>query len=207
MRFQYGEIDTESKQLWSEAYDLLLAKSIRTKREDIFRRIYFGEMIIPQEMLLLSKYDDLILVGRPDAIVFDRAMPILLFEYKFSKSSIPYRSYQVQAKIYGKILEGMGFNVSKLHYAIAIVPPALRHDQELSKKIFEAVIKNGFKETKIEVEEATIHVFRYLSESAEEEIDWALDLWKGIREAIPTQNPNKCKSCEYLNECSSSVKL
>ena len=158
-------------------------------------------------MLLLSRYNDLILVGRPDAIVFYRSMPILLFEYKFSKSSIPYKSYHVQAKIYGKLLEGMGFNISKLHYAIVIVPPYLRNNQNLSKKIFESVIKSVLKETKIEVEEANIYVFQYLSENAKEEIDWALDFWKGMRGAIPTQNPDKCISCEYLKECSSSVKF
>lgn len=29
---------------------------------------------------------------------------------------------------------------------------------------------------------------------------YPLDFWKFVREAVPTQNPNKCKSCEYLEE-------
>ena len=204
MQFLHGKIDTEPKQIGTEAHDLLLAKAEKTSREELFQRIYSGELVIPQEMSLLSRHQNLILAGTPDAIVFHRGIPLFLFEYKFSRSPIPYDSYHVQAKVYGKILEGMDFDMSLLHYVIAVVPHDLRKDENLFEKIFKSVMKNGLKEARLKVGEANVYVYPYRSEDAKTDIDWALDFWRGNRESIPTQNLNKCKNCEYKESCKSS---
>lgn len=205
MQFLHGEIPTKSKQLGSEAHSLLLSDSIKVKREDIFRRIRLGEPVFLLETPLLSRYGDIILAGRPDAIVFYKAMPLLLFEYKFSESPIPYKSYHIQAKVYCKILEGLGFDTSKLCYVIVVVPPSMRNDKELSRKIMRAVLKNYPKENRLEVDGVNVYIYPYHPEDAEKDIDWALDFGKGVREAIPTKNPNKCKKCEYSEDCSASL--
>jgi hypothetical protein len=201
MQYIHGKVETESKQLGTEGHEMLLADTVKVKRVELFERIWSGERVIVHEMLLLSRCRDLILVGRPDAIVFSKAMPLFLFEYKFSRSPTPFNSYHVQAKVYGKILEGMGFDTSKLHYVLAVAPPSLKNDTALFRKILNASVRNGPKEARLEMEEANVHIHPYRSADADQAVFWASGFWKEVREAIPTNNPNKCRSCEYKNNC------
>jgi len=201
LEFIHGKVETEPKRLGTEGHETLLADTIKVKRAEIFEQIWSGEPIIAHEMLLLSRYNDLILVGRPDAVVFSRTKPLMLFEYKFSRSTTPYSGYHVQAKVYGKILEGMGFDTSKLHYVLAVVPPSLKDDEALFQKILNASVKNGPQEARLEMKEASVYIHPYRSGDADQDITWASDFWKGAREAIPTMNKNKCRSCEYKDNC------
>lgn len=201
MQFLHGEVDTESKQIGTEAHDSLVAKSQKVTRDTLFREIYTQELVIAQELLLISRYNDVILIGKPDAIVFYRSQPLLVIEYKFSDSSIPYQNYHVQAHVYCTILEDMNFDTHQLFYAIAIVPPALRNDQELFDKILVAVSQCGPKEAEFTVGQAHIYTYQYRPETAKRALDWALQYWQKVRDALPTTNINKCKTCEYQNEC------
>ena len=196
-----GEIETEEKLLGSEAHEELTSEAIETSREDLFERIYSDQITVAQEMLVLSRYHDLVLLGQPDAVVFRRGKALMLFEFKFSRSRIPYNSYHVQAKVYGKILEGMDFDVSSLFYVISVAPPSSRNESNLFTNIVEAALTNGSKEARLQVGTSNVYIYPYRPQDAERDIDWALDYWRSNREAIPTRNLNKCKSCEYQTSC------
>jgi hypothetical protein len=205
MRYLHGEVETEAKQVGIEAHDLLLADSVRVEREEIFQRIHLGEDILVREMHLLSKHNNVIIVGRPDAIFFFQSMPYMLFEYKFSRSPNPQDSYHNQAKVYCKILQNMGFDISQLHYALVVIHPTLRSNEELREKVTNMIIANGPKEARLEEGGANIYIYPYNPDDANRNIDWALDYWRKTREAVPTRNPYKCRSCEYKAECPSSL--
>ncbi len=64
-----------------------------------------------------------------------------------------------------------------------------------------AVLKNGPTENRLQIGETSVHLNRYVSAEAERELGWAIDFWKGAREAIPTKNPRKCRNCEYKENC------
>jgi hypothetical protein len=95
----------------------------------------------------------------------------------------------------------MGLDVSNLHYVIAVIPPESRNESTLFSSIVDTALTNGPNEARLNVGPATVYVYPYRSHDAERDIDWALDYWRSNREAIPTRNPNKCKSCEYRNSC------
>jgi len=201
LHLQLGEIPTEEKQRGTDAHEELTAEAIETSRAELFERIYSDQVTVAQEMLVMSRFRDLVLLGQVDAVVFRKGQALMLFEFKFSRSKIPYNGYHVQAKVYGKILEGMGLDVSNLHYVIAVIPPASRNESTLFSIIVDAVLTNGPKESRLNVGPAHIYVYPYRSHDAERDIDWALEYWRSNREAIPTRNPNKCRSCEYRNSC------
>jgi hypothetical protein len=46
-------------------------------------------------MFLLAKYNDVILAGKPDSVLFKSGQPLIVFEYKFSRSMVDYPSYHV----------------------------------------------------------------------------------------------------------------
>lgn len=183
----------------------MLEDSVKVKRRELWQKIYGKKPVFALEMLLLAKHKDVILAGRPDSVLFQNGYPLIVFEYKFSKSRIAYMTHHVQARTYGILLRNMGFDTSRLFYAIAIVDPNARDDRELKRKVVGAIIKNGPKEAVLEMENASIHFHKFDQAKSEKDVDWAVDFWKESREAIPTRNTNKYKNCEYKRECKRSI--
>lgn len=203
MEYLHGRIETESKILGAEAHEKLLADSVTIKRKELWQEIYGEKPILALEMLLLARYKDVILAGRPDSVLFQKGYPLIVFEYKFSKSEIPYSSYHIQAKTYGVILKSMGFDTGRLFYAIVIANPKAQKDKELKRRVVEAVLKNGPKENVLKTRNAGIHFHKFNQNEAEKDLDWAIEFWKKKRNAISTTNPNKCRNCEYNEKCNS----
>ena len=201
MEHLHGRIETETKQQGSEGHETLQVGSLEEDRGEILRKIFSGEPIVVHEFPLLSVYRDVILAGQPDAILFKGGDPLVVFEYKFSNSPYPYKSYHAQARVYGRILDGAGFDTSDLFYAIAVSPRESRGDEGLFRRVIEAVNENGPGEASLMVGNAHVYLFEYNQPAAERDIDWALGYWRGARDASPVDNPAKCRSCEYREKC------
>jgi CRISPR/Cas system-associated exonuclease Cas4 (RecB family) len=112
MQYLHGEIETEEKKIGSEAHERLTDGSTRVKSEELWQKIYGEQPIFALEMFLLAKYNDVIIAGKPDSVLFKGGQPLVVFEYKFSRSMMDYASYHVQAQTYGILLENMGFDTS-----------------------------------------------------------------------------------------------
>ena len=197
----HGRVETESKREGSEGHETLQSGSLEADREEILRRVFSGQMVIVHELPILAGFRDVVLAGQPDAILFKGGDPLVVFEYKFSNSPYPYRSYHVQARVYGRILDGAGFDTSDLFYAIVVAPRESRGDEGLFKRVIEAVNENGLGEGSLVVGNAHDYLYEYNQPAAERDIDWAIDYWLGARETTPVDNPAKCRSCEYREKC------
>jgi len=198
----HGDIETESKILGAEGHERLLQGSTHIDMRSLWKEIYGNRPVLALEMLILARYQDVFLVGRPDSILFTKGVPNIIFEYKFSKYKRPFRNNHVQARTYGLLLGKMGFDTEKLLYAIVLADPiAGRCDRELRTRVYAAVMKNGFQEAVLSVESARIFVHRFTESEAKREVNWALEFWKNRRGALPTMNPNKCVNCEYNTIC------
>lgn len=205
MQYLHGEVETEAKTVGTEAHKKLLEDSVKIKRKELWQEIYGKKPIFALEMLLLAKHRDVIIAGRPDSVLFQSGFPLVVFEYKFTKSRIAYMTHHVQARTYGVLLGNMGLDTSRLFYAVVTADPEARHDGELKRRVVDAVIKNGPKENVLDVESAKIHFHKFDQADAEKDLDWAIEFWRSSREAILTSNPNKCKNCEYKVECKRSI--
>jgi hypothetical protein len=205
MQYLHGEVETEEKIIGTEAHEKLLEGSEQIKRRELWQKIYGRKPVFALEMLLLTRYKDVVLAGRPDSVIFQGGIPLVVFEYKFSKSTTDYASYHVQARVYGILLRNMGFETSRLFYAIVIADPKARHDEGLTEKVVKAVGKNGPKEAVLNIGNAVIYVQKFNEDEAKKDLDWAIEFWKNSREAVMTSNPNKCKNCEHKVECNKSI--
>jgi len=205
MRYLYGEVETEIKNQGTEAHENLLVGSEAVGREDLWKAIYGKEPVLALEWLLTAEYKDIILVGQPDSVLFENEVPLVIFEYKFSRSKRVYPSYQVQAGFYGLLLKNIGFNTEKLFCAVVVADRRTREDPDLKDNVFNAVMKNGLKNAILRIENAVIYLSKFDEQDAEAHVDWAIKFWKNQREAIPTTNPFKCRSCEYQEQCKKPV--
>jgi hypothetical protein len=189
------------RRLGTEAHENLTEDAVKVKREQLWKEIYSDKPVFALEMLLLAKYGDVFLAGKPDSVLFARGFPLIVFEYKFSRSGVAYPSYHVQAQTYCVLLENMGFDASKLFYAIVVADSRTRGSRELRQKVVQTVISNGAKEAVYSIGDAKVYCNKFNRVNAEKDLAWALEFWKQSREAEPTSNQNKCAKCEYRAEC------
>lgn len=201
MQYIHGKIETEEKNIGTEAHEKLTEDSVKVKRAELWRKIYGDKPVFALEMFLLAKYGDVLLAGKPDSVLFRHGFPLVVFEYKFSRSKVAYPSYHVQAQTYGILLENMGFDTSRLFYAIVVADPRTKGNRELRQNVIHVVTVNGPKEAVQSMNDATIYISRFNRALAEENLSWALDFWSQKREAEPTSNQNKCAKCEYQPKC------
>ena len=204
MEYLYGEVETEIKNQGTEAHENLLEGSESIDRETLWKAIYSKEPVLALEWLLFAEYNDIILTGQPDSVLFENGFPLVVFEYKFSRSRRAYPSYHVQAGFYGILLKSIGFNTEKLFYAIVVADRRAKSDPNLKENVSDVIKKNGLKKAILPIENAVIYLNKFNQEEAESSLDWAIQFWKNQREAIPTTNPNKCRACEYSEECKHS---
>jgi CRISPR/Cas system-associated exonuclease Cas4 (RecB family) len=213
-----GKIVTEHKVIGQEAHEILLKNAVKVKQEEIFRKILSGKPMLIREMLLLAKIKDVIIAGRPDAIFFYSGNPLCLFEYKFKKHRFPFRDMHVQARLYCLLLNEMGFTTEKLRYSIMLVPPKFRKDEEIRRLplfIIKHILALGGHDgkrdyaitllsPKIMMGKAMIFINDFNKSEALKDLEWALEYWLNKREAKPTSKTAKCKSCEYVKQCSNT---
>jgi hypothetical protein len=197
----HGRVETETKRQGSEGHESLQAESIEVPRTELLEEIFSGESVTVHELPLLAEHRGVVLAGQPDAVIFKGGLPVALLEVKFSNSPYPYRSYHAQARVYGRILDGAGFDTSDLYYVIAVAPRESRGDGALFGRVIEALRECGSGEASFEVDGVHVYVYEYSQPSAVKDIDYALEYWTGSREAAPVDNPAKCSHCEYLEEC------
>ncbi len=197
----HGRVETETKRQGSEGHESLLAESTIVDRGDVLEEIFYGDQVIIQEMPLLAEHSGVPLVGQPDAVAFREGNPTMVLEAKFSHSPLPYRSYHAQARVYGRMLDGAGFDTSDLFYVIAVAPRDRRGDETIFRKVVDALRDRGASEESFEVDGVHVYVYEYRQTEAVKDLDWAIEYWTGSREAEPAENGAKCRSCEYQAEC------
>lgn len=208
MKYLYGGVETESMKLGKEAHEKLIEGLTKTSRKAIWKNIYTKLSYGISEFLLITEYKNIFLMGRPDLIFFINGVPAIICEFKFSKYQIPFRSYHVQAQIYGHLLREMGLKITSLFYAIIIISPEMRNNKKLMKEIGNRVFQSFSKEllfrkekSILTIDNVKIFIYKFNPTKAEKCLNWALEFWKGERKAIPTKKLNKCKSCEYNTKC------
>ena len=201
MTHLHGRVETEIKKEGSVGHESLQAESVEVERSELLEEIFAGEPIIVHELPLMAEHRSVILVGQPDAIIFRDGVPVALLEVKFSNSPYPYRSYHAQARIYGRVLDCAGFDTTDLFYVIAVAPRGSRGDGGLFGRVIEGLKECGSGEASFEVDGAHVYIYEYNQPESVKDLDWALDYWRGSRDALPPDNQAKCRNCEYREKC------
>jgi CRISPR/Cas system-associated exonuclease Cas4 (RecB family) len=201
MQYLHGKIVTEAKIDGTEGHEKLLEGAAEVENEELWKKIDESETILALEWFLLARYDDVLIGGKPDAVLFQKGKPLVVFEFKFSKSGVAYPAHHVQARTYSVLLENMGFDTSALYYCIVVADPRIRGDNGLQQRVMRALMENGYEESAFSIENANIYCNKFIRQMADENLVWAIDYWKKNREAFPTENKNKCVRCEYHDRC------
>ena len=204
----HGTIKTEEMIAGTEGHETIVEDYVKVGFEEIWKDIYLKPRFLLGECMFIAQYKDILLVGKPDQIFFINGDPRLVLEFKFSNYIRPFPSQIIQAQTYSFILHNIGFNTSSLYYAIIICSPDMIQKKKELKKIAKKVV-NSFWRENIEDQEAfyysfyntNAYLFKFNAGKTAEKLDDVLKYWRCEREAIETDNENKCKSCEFIKVC------
>lgn len=216
-KYLLGDIDTEEKLFGRDAHGKLIEDFKKTSSKKGWKQIFSLPRCEISESLFLAEYNGLYFAFIPDRIIFERGIPKLLIEFKFSKYQRPFISYHVQLQVEALLLNKIGFNTEELYYTIIIAPMDPQggsfHNpevlsyflNEIPTLIWNKLSKNNQKEY-FDLSFKDIIAYTYLFDysKALERLEWAIKYWTKEREAVATKNKNKCKSCEYHESCKAS---
>lgn len=202
--YTHGEIPSEVKDVGTELHGEVFAME-EVKLDDLIEHIE-STPHLTASFGLHGKIGELDVVGTPDAVVFEKARPRWVIELKTTRGdpSRLWTEHVVQVRIYGILMERMGFECSKLELALVRwrqedLTDFKRKEMMLSRitrSLFYGRTKNL--EAKLGMK---FFIFPHEAHEAEKAVAWAQGFWLGKREPIPTENPAKCRACEYNDMC------
>lgn len=206
---EHGEVETPEKQRGSETHEKAAEDAVEVEMDEVWDAIERGDRQVLLESPFVGEAADFVVVGIPDAIVFDEGKPQLIFDRK--TTSIPnrlFKNQRIQVWLYGYMLQSIGFEIDELRLAILTHEQHL--DDETGKQLQEMVL-HGLIELEegrnamLEDSAANVYCFDYDPIDHIEDLQWALEYWRQERKPIPTENPSKCRSCPYQDICPNSL--
>jgi len=209
--YVHGEIETEEKTEGDALHQELLAMTPTTKKrllDDIEK-----ERLVVASFPLAAETDGLVLIGVPDAVVFQNGMPTHVIELKTTRgdASILYDGQRAQAVIYGLLLDQVGFDCKNLGLEVVKfrrqTPLSDEQKGQFLDMLTTALVSGKELGALLPRAEGQVvrHSFAYRRDEALRILGQTQGYWLGERHAQPTSNPNKCKACEFRQVCPASL--
>lgn len=206
---EHGEVETPEKTRGSETHEKAAEDAVEVELDEIWDAIERGDRQTILETPFAGEAADFVVVGIPDAVVFDEGQPQLIFDRK--TTSIPgrvFRNQRIQVWLYGYMLDSLGFDTENLQLAILTHEQVL--DERAGKRLQEMVLGEygdlDAGQTQLsEDPDGFVYLFDYDPVDHLEDLRWALEYWRDDREPEPTENPAKCRSCPFHDVCADSL--
>ena len=203
--FALGEVPTEAKAKGTELHDELMPQVEITVKE--FAKLV-GEKKPSYAVLgVWGEVEGLRLVGMPDHIVWSEGKPLWLVELKTTKGDPNplWEDQEAQVRIYGLLLESMGFDCSKLRLALVRLRTAELSDEERRlwvKRVSDSLMHGKVKELESKYNGLMkVHLIEHDRRRAEAVVDAKRGYWTGEREPASSTSEGKCRACEYNSVC------
>ena len=197
---------TEQMKRGAEAHEAAATLGIVESKEQAVKDAVTAreEAIFICEFKIAWIHNGVPIIGMVDEAWFKGGNVDLVVERKFSNNLSVYSPYHVQAQLYCLGLGEMGFNNESTDYRIIVLKRSCHECKKLQDRscpIF-SLDKTDFS---CDRGEAKAFVYPFDKERIIGDLDWAFDFWQKKRQAIPTNNPAKCRGCEYSGKCKSSL--
>ena len=209
--FIHGEIETEEKKEGDTLHSELLAMK-PTSQKRLIREIE-EERVVVASFPLAGEAEGLVLMGVPDAVVFQEGKPTHVIELKTTRGdpSILFDGQRAQAVIYGLLLDLVGFDCTKLNLLVTKLVRQSQMSEEQKERFLDMLTK-----TLLEGEDLAgiasesggrffSHSFAYRRGEGIKVLNQIRGYWLESRLPRATSNPNKCGGCEFKKVCPSSL--
>ena len=207
--FAIGEIPTEAKETGTSLHDELMP-TVEISRSE------FAKMVGRKKpslgvLRVWGEAQGIRLVGMPDHITWAEGRPLWLVELKTTRGdpSPLWEDQENQARIYGLLLELMGFDCSRLRLSVV----RLRTDglDEAERREWIVRVSDALLADKVGELEAKYrgtmkaHLLRHDRRLAEAAVAAKAGYWLNQREPTSSTSIGKCRACEYSSVCPRSL--
>ncbi len=207
--FALGEVPTEAKELGTSLHDELMPTEKISEEE--FINLVSGKEPSLAVLNVWGTVGGLKVVGTPDHIIWAEGKPLWLVELKTTKGDTAplWEDQENQARIYGLLLDLMGFDCRNLKLAVVRLKSEGLREEEKRRWILtvsEALFDN--KATELESDypgKMKVHVLHHDRALAARAIDTMAGYWLGTREPTSSSSVGKCRACEYNSACPKSL--
>ena len=209
--FIHGDVETEEKTEGEALHEQLLPME-QTTREKLLGDIERGRLVVAS-FAMAAPAMDLVLVGVPDAVIFQGGKPTHVIELKTTTGdpTILFDGQRAQTLVYGLLLDQVGFDCHGLELAVV----KFRRQAPLSDEQKGAFLQKVTNTLVSGMDPGSIaagsggyvvtHLLAYSKEDALQVLERTEGYWLGKRGPVPAKNPNKCRACEFREVCPSSL--
>ncbi|MDA4121984.1 MAG: PD-(D/E)XK nuclease family protein [Thaumarchaeota archaeon] len=203
-----GQVPSEAKDVGTDIHEEILAMK-HVGRKELIKHILKEPSLITS-FPLYGEIGELRVIGMPDAVIFTKSKPEWLIELKTTRGDHTrlWNDQLLQVKIYGLLLEKMGFNCSKLKLVLVRMRQDGALEDEQRTKMLAMIRLALIKDQTAKLEETRpmkFFIHPHDRREVERSVLWAQDYWLQRREPIPTTNEYKCRTCEFKDVCPSSL--
>ena len=204
-QFALGEIPTEAKDRGTVLHDELLPTEKISLTE--FVELVSGKEPSLAVLNVWGYVGGLKILGTPDHIIWKDGKPIWLVELKTTRGDIAplWEDQESQARIYGLLLDLMGFDCTKMKLAVVRLKSGELDDEDKRRwivRVSKSLIDG--KEKELESKYAglmKVHVLNHDRPAAARAVDSKAGYWLGAREPTSSTSVGKCRACEYNSVC------
>jgi PD-(D/E)XK nuclease superfamily protein len=203
--FALGEIPTEAKDTGTSLHDELLPSERISEKE--FVKLVGGKEPSLAILSVWGSIGGLKVVGTPDHIIWTEGKPLWLVELKTTKGDpLPlWEDQENQARIYGLLLDLMGFDCSQMKLAVVRLKSGELDDEMKRQWILR--ISRALLDSKVDELESKhsgamrVHVLNHDRAMAARAVVSKAGYWLGTREPSWSTSVGKCRACEFNSVC------
>ena len=207
--FAFGNVPTEAKDQGTNLHDELIPQEPITEKQ--FADLVSRKQLSYAVLNVWGTVSGLRLVGTPDHIVWSEGRPLWLVELKTTRGDPAslWPDQMNQTRIYGLLLELMGFDCSRLRLALVRLKAGELTDED--RRLWTESVSTHLKSRTLAELEAEyrgamkLHLLDHDRAVAEASVMGKRRYWLGEREATSSESPGKCKACEYGAVCPKSL--
>jgi len=207
--FALGEIPTEAKDSGTALHAELIPTEKITKEE--FARLVERKEPSIAMLPVWGLAGGLKVVGEPDHTIWSEGRPLWVVELKTTKGDPTplWEDQENQVRIYGMLLERMGFDCSRMRLAVVRLKSDELTEEEkrewilrVSKALLEGKVQDLEKRHPAKMK---VHLLKHEVGRAENAVAAKAGYWLVNREPIPSSSVGKCRACEYNDSCEKSL--
>ena len=207
--FTFGEIPTEVKDEGTDLHDELIPQAAITRKK--FVSLVSRKQPSYAVLRVWGTVGGLRMVGMPDHMVWSEGNPLWLVELKTTKGdpSFLWPDQVNQIRIYGLLLDQMGFDCSRLRLALVRLRTGELSDEQ--RRLWVDRVSTHLESGKVDELEAKyrnsmkVHLLDHDRALAEASVMEKRGYWLGQREPTASTSVMKCKACEYNPVCPKSL--
>ncbi len=207
--FALGELPSKAKAQGTALHDELVPEVEIGK--DAFSALVRRKEPSFAVLRLWGSVAGLRIIGTPDHVIWSEGRPVWLVELKTTKGDpgLLWDDQVVQTRIYGLLLDLMGFNCSSLRLALVRLRGSELSEDDKGPWILRVskALTDGTT-SELESEYAgrmKFHLLVHDRAAAVASIGAKRGYWRGEREPTSSTSVAKCRACEYSQVCTKSL--